>query len=234
VRVLAIVHDDHAGPGVFADATRALGAELVSWDVVAGARAPEDPLACDAVITLGGAMNTDEAAVHPWIDDEQAVLAELVAREVPVLAVCLGAQMLAEALGGSVRRASESEIGWFDVEVDAAAETDPLLGSLAPRFEALEWHHYEFQLPPGAVELARSARCLQAYRFGDRAWGIQFHPEVTSGDFAAWVEGYRRGEDTGGLQLDPDALLAVTQPRIGAWNKLGRQLCERFIAVATR
>jgi GMP synthase (glutamine-hydrolysing) len=229
VRLLAIVHEESAGLGVFADAVRSSDAELVTWAITAGEPEPES---YDAVITLGGAVNTDEEPRHRWIGSERAFLASLLERRVPVLAVCLGAQILAEAVGGSVGRMRRSEIGWYEVAVAPEAAEDPLLGPLAPRFDALEWHHYGFELPPGATELARSEACVQAYRVGELAWGVQFHPEVTLADFEAWVDGYRRGEDTGGLELDPDELLAGTRERIDAWSALGRELCSRFIAVA--
>jgi GMP synthase (glutamine-hydrolysing) len=229
VRLLAIVHEEAAGLGVFADAARARGVELVRWRIADGEPAPGD---CDAVVTLGGAVNADEEAEHRWITAERAFLASLVERRVPLLAVCLGAQLLAQAAGGSVTRMAQSEIGWYEATVATAAGRDPLIGPLAPSFDALEWHHYSFALPPGATELACSAACVQAYRVGEVAWGVQFHPEVTIADFEKWVDGYRRGEDTGGVELDPDSLLAATRARIGAWNALGRELCARFIDVA--
>jgi GMP synthase (glutamine-hydrolysing) len=228
VRLLAIVHEESAGLGVFADAARAHGVELVDWRIADGVPAPVD---WDAVVTLGGAVNADEDVDHRWIAAERAFLASLVERRVPLLAVCLGAQLLAQATGGSVTRMPQSEIGWYETAVAAEAADDPLIGPLAPSFEALGWHHYSFELPPGATELARSAACAQAYRVGEIAWGVQFHPEVTIADFEKWVDGYRRGEDTGGAALDPDSLLAATRARIDAWNALGRELCSRFIDV---
>jgi GMP synthase-like glutamine amidotransferase len=231
MRLLTIVHEDTDGPGVFIDAARSRGAELVAWEIARGAPVPAD---FDAVITLGGAANTNESLA--WIAAEREFLASLVEEGVPLLAVCLGAQVLGEAIGGSVERMPVSEIGWYPVSVAPAGVEDPLLGRLAPSFDALEWHHYELSLPADAVVLARTPACIQAYRVGAAAWGVQFHPEVTLADFTAWVDGYRRGEDTGGLDFDPDQLLASTRERIVAWNALGRELCGRFIdaaAVAT-
>jgi GMP synthase (glutamine-hydrolysing) len=149
----------------------------------------------------------------------------------PILAVCLGNQLLAEAAGGSARRASEPEIGWFGVEIAAEGRADPLIGPLAPSFEAFQWHSYEALPPDGAAILARSEVCVQAYRIGERAWGIQSHPEVSAADAAAWIDDYRADEDAIRIGVDPEALRAETEEKIAAWNELGRGLCGRFIDV---
>ncbi len=217
MRVLAIVHEDDAGPGVFTDAFAVRGAELVTWSP-AGVGVPPDSY--DAVMTFGGEMNPDEEREHPWLVEEKRYLAELLERGVPLLGVCLGAELLAEAAGAPARRMGESEIGWYEVET--TAEGDPLIGPLAPSFDALEWHSYETPLPPGATALAWSERCLQAFRVGDTAWGIQFHAEVRFDDFVVWLRMY---------DGDPTALRALTEARIAGWNELGRDLCGRFLDV---
>ena len=231
MRVLAIVHQRDAGPGVFAEAIDAAGARLEVWEPWAGPPLRR-PAAYDAVLTFGGSMHPDQGRRHAWIDGERALLAELVQREVPTLAVCLGAQLLAGAGGGTVARASRPEIGWYPVELTDAGAADPLLGPLAPGFEALEWHSYACALPPDATALARTATCLQAYRIGRQAWGIQFHAEVTRADLHGWIENYRSDEDAVAIELDPAALRDECERKIGAWNELGRGLCARFLAVA--
>lgn len=231
MRVLAIVHQRDAGPGVFAEAIDAAGARLEVWEPWAGTPLRR-PAAYDAVLTFGGSMHPDQGRSHAWIDGERALLAELVQREVPTLAVCLGAQLLAGAGGGTVARASRPEIGWYPVELTDAGAADPLLGPLAPGFEALEWHSYACALPPDATALARTATCLQAYRIGRQAWGIQFHAEVTRADLHGWIEDYRSDEDAVAIELDPAALRDECERKIGAWNELGRGLCARFLAVA--
>jgi GMP synthase-like glutamine amidotransferase len=224
LRVLAIVHEEDAGPGVFADSVRTRGDELHSWMLPSDGPPWLDPRDYDAVMTFGGAMNPDEDAEHPWLAEEKALLADLLERGVPLLGVCLGAELLAEAAGARAQRMAESEIGWHEVATEL--ERDPVVGVLPPRFDALEWHSYETTLPSGAIPLARSERCLQAFRVGDRAWGIQFHAEVTQGDFESWL---RTSEDA---PPDAEQLRARTRERISGWNELGRALCGRFLAVA--
>jgi GMP synthase (glutamine-hydrolysing) len=146
------------------------------------------PLAGDAlpshdevtgVLAMGGPMNVDEVERHPGLAAEREWLAAAVGRGMPVLGVCLGAQLLARALGAEVRPGERKEIGFAAVEVFDAG--DPVLGGLAPGAEVLHWHGDVFDLPEGATRLARSAPTrTQAFRLGN-AWGCLFHPE---GDLA--------------------------------------------------
>lgn len=231
MRALAIVHQPDAGPGVFAETITVAGARLEVWEPPSG-RAPEDPGRYGAVLTFGGAMHPDQDHLHTWMGVERDLLAELVAAGVPTLAVCLGAQLLAGAGGGEAQRAPRPEIGWYPVQLTAAGVSDPVLGPLAPGFEACEWHSYECSLPPDATALAHSETCLQAYRIGESAWGIQFHAEVSAPGFDAWIDDYRSDEDAVAMGLDPGRLRREAQGKIAAWNDLGRGLCARFLAVA--
>jgi GMP synthase (glutamine-hydrolysing) len=232
VRVLAIVHQRDAGPGVFAEAIRDAGAELDEWTLAERPQPPADPLGYDAVLTLGGAMNVDEEERHGWLVEERALLRELLARELPLLGLCLGGQMVAAAAGASPRRAAAPEIGWHRVELTLEGREDPLLGPLAPGFEAFQWHSYEFPLPPGALPLARSEICLQGCRIGERSWALQFHPEVSAADARHWIDDYRADPDAVRIGIDPAALGAETERKIGAFNRLGRDLCRRWLQVA--
>jgi GMP synthase (glutamine-hydrolysing) len=229
LRALSIAHQRDAGPGVFAEVLRSRGIEHDVWQRSGAESPPADPVAYDAVMVFGGAMHADQEERHPWLREEKALLRDLLDRGVPLLGVCLGSQLLAEAAGAPARRAREPEIGWHHVEVTAAGADDPLLGPLAPGFEAFQWHSHECPLPPGAAALARSDVCLQAYRIGDSAWGIQFHAEVSRADAEAWIDDYRNDEDAVRIGLDPDALRRRTSASIEEWNELGRALCARFL-----
>jgi GMP synthase (glutamine-hydrolysing) len=230
-RALAVVHQRDAGPGVFEAAAAARGVELERWHPAEGEPAPS-PSGYAAVLSFGGAMHVDQEDRHPWLAAEKRLLAELLAAETPLLGVCLGSQLLAEAAGGAPHRAREPEIGWRAVELTAEGERDPLLGILPRRFEAFQWHSYEAGAPPAAAALARSPVCRQAYRVAERAWGIQFHAEVSPDDAAAWIRDYRSDEDAVRIGVDPETLGAETTAKIAAWNDLGRRLCERFFELA--
>jgi GMP synthase-like glutamine amidotransferase len=234
MRTLAIVHQRDAGPGVFASPARERG-DLEVWHIAETNDPPGDPHSYDAVMTFGGAMHADQEDRHAWLRPEKELLRDLLDAGRPLLGVCLGAQILAEAAGGRAMRAREPEIGWFDVEVLSAAIDDPLVGPLAPRFTAFEWHSYEFELPREATLLASTPVCTQAYRIDGTAWGIQFHAEVTRSDAEKWIREHDTDPDAVRIGVDPEALQAQTEERIQDWNRIGAELCARFLdAVAPR
>jgi GMP synthase-like glutamine amidotransferase len=234
MRVLAICHQRDAGPGIFADAIAAVGGELEQWFRAETDVPPADPASYDAVISFGGSMHADQEDEHGWLAAEKALLRQLLERGMPLLGVCLGAQLLSEAAGGDAHPAREPEIGWFEVEVTEEGAEDPLIGPLAPRFEAFDWHHYECGLPAHATVLARTPVCAQAFRVGEAAWGIQFHAEVSVADLEAWIDEYRDDADRDRAGPDPETLRGTTMPRMNAWNDLGRALCGRFLAAVAR
>jgi GMP synthase (glutamine-hydrolysing) len=230
MRALAIVHQPDAGPGVFADEMTDRGVELDRWTLSERGTAPPRKIAdYDAVLTFGGAMHADQEDRHPWLRFEKDFLAAMIDDGMPLLAVCLGSQLLADAAGGSARRASEPEIGWFEVEITDEGAADPVIGPFAPGFTGFQWHSYEGVPPDGAAILARSPVCTQAYRIGEHAWAIQFHAEVTAADAALWIDDYRSDEDAVRIGIDPKALREETERRIGDWNRLGRELCGHFL-----
>lgn len=229
MRVLSIVHQRDAGSGVFADAVADAGHELDEWAIAERPEPPAPPGDYGAVLVFGGAMHVDQEDRHGWLREERALLRDLVADEVPVLGVCLGGQLLAKALGAHVRRMPSSEVGWFDVELTGEAASDPLFAGLPGRFSSFQWHTYRFELPEGAVELARNDRCLQAFRAGRAAWALQFHAEVTRESVEDWIR-TSKPEDDG--VVDFPRLLSESEERIAGWNALGKELCRRFLAVA--
>jgi GMP synthase (glutamine-hydrolysing) len=229
MKVLAIVHQPDAGPGVFAEVIADAGIELDTW---CPPEQPEPP-ALDqygAVISFGGDAHPDQDSERPWLATERGVLREALKTDVPVLGVCLGAELLAQAAGAAVRRANRPEIGFHPVQMTDAGARDVLLGPIPPRFHALSWHSYQCELPVIATALARSDTGIQAFRIGARTWGIQFHAEVTQADFNSWLDDYEADPDAHGI--NPEELRAELEDRIIAWNELGRAMCRRFLAAA--
>jgi GMP synthase (glutamine-hydrolysing) len=227
VKVLSIVQQRDAAPGVFADAAP----ELVEWTPSEGPPPALDGV--DAAMVFGGAMHVDQESAHPWLRDEKQLIRELLDRRLPVLGVCLGAQLLAEIAGAQPRRAARPEIGWERVEVTAEGARDPVLGPLAPAFEVFLWHSYEAPLPPDAVALARTPLCLQAFRLGGaRAWGVQFHAEATPATLEAWLDGWEEDEAAVESGLDPEALRRESRRKSVAQTELGRGIASRFLAEA--
>jgi GMP synthase (glutamine-hydrolysing) len=144
--------------------------------------------AYDGLVILGGPMNADEDALHPFLAHEKDLIRRAVAVGKPVLGICLGAQLMARALGGTVYRSGEKEIGWYDLDLTAAGAADPLLGHFRATEKVVQWHGDTFTLPPGAVHLASSRACVhQAFRVGERAYGLQFHIEVDEPMIERWL-----------------------------------------------
>ena len=226
MNVLSIVHGEDAGSELFGPLVAEAGHRRDDWRFEQGAPPPLDEY--DAVLVFGGSMHPDQDDLFPWLQDETDWLREVVERQTPTLGICLGSELLARATSAWVGRLPVPEIGWSEVELTAAGDTDPVLGALPARFEGFIWHHYAHDLPEGAVALAHSAASLQAFRLGDSCWGVQFHPEVTEPQLERWIG------DPGDPPPDPERLRAETRERIGGWNELGRRLCRSFLAAAER
>ena len=226
MRVLSVTHGPTVHGGVFDQVVEAAGHELERWVVPLGGF-PQPATSYDALMVFGGSMHPDQDEQFGWLAREAEFLAGALVEEVPVLGVCLGAQMLARAAGARVGPARSPEVGWFDVHLTAEGRADPVLGVLPPRAEAFQWHHYTFEIPDGGTELARSALCTQAFRVGERAWGIQFHAEATLEMVTAWT-----GEDHAELPLPVEDFLEATRARIELWNEHGRELCAAFLQSA--
>lgn len=227
MNVLALIHGARARSGLFGEVAAERGHSLEEWSLAWGTPPPRPLDEYGAVFVFGGSMHADQDDTHPWLREETMFLQRLLLSPTPVLGVCLGAQLLARAAHAPVGPAREPEIGWFGVELLAAAAADPLLSTLPSRFDAFQWHYYTYGLPAGAVELARSEVCTQAFRLGDRAWGVQFHPEVLHRQVEGWIE-----QERGKAPADLDAVSAETAARIHDWNALGRELCVAFLNVA--
>ncbi len=228
MRVLAIVHQPDAGAGVFGEVVAEAGHELVEWrpdlgDITA------DPYG--AVLVFGGAMNTGDDL--PWLETEKKVLRQLAVTDLPILGVCLGTQLVAEACGGGAERARTPEVGWHEVRTTPEAASDPLVGVLPETFTAFQWHSYLAVPPPGSAVLAESDQGLQTWRHpGKDIWGIQFHAEVSLADALRWCDDYDRDPDAVALGVDPEQLKAEVREHHAEWAALGRGICERFLAIA--
>ncbi len=199
VPVIACLHNledaftGHAGP-----AMRAEGVALDERFLRGGDALPElDGI--DGVLALGGEQSVRDIASDPLLTAEAELLREAVARGVPVLGVCLGAQLLAHALGGRVARLPQRMIGWTPIEPLPAAAGDPVVGALPAGARALHWNEDGFEPPPGAVELLRRpGGTTEAFRVGDCAWGVQFHPEVHPEGLDSWYrDGYMELPEAG-------------------------------------
>ena len=226
MRVLSIQHGPLVRAEVFGDATRDAGHELDEWQIADGGEPPQPVEEYDAVFVFGGHMNVDDEREHPWLVDEDTLLRRLVEHRTPLLGVCLGGQLLAKAMGADVGPSPEPERGFVRVELTDAAADDAVFGSLPREFDAFQLHNYAFDVPPGAAELARSRVCAQAFRVGESAWGLQFHPEVRVEQVERWLSQEDRDVP------EAERVLAEARERFGWWNGFGAELCRSFLAAA--
>jgi GMP synthase (glutamine-hydrolysing) len=233
MRVLGVRHPGGGTCGLLAERCDADGRELVEWMPGLGEPLPAPAAGWDAIAVFGGGMNVRDAERLPWMRAEIELLRDALEAAVPVLGICLGAQLLAAAAGAEVRRSPSPEIGWFDVARTDEGARDPVLGRLPARLMAYEWHSYAFALPAGAVELARSAACSQAFRLRDRVWGVQFHPEVVPEIVREWALDYRSDPDAIAMGFDPPAHIAEAEERLPAWMEIGRTLFDAFLTAAS-
>jgi GMP synthase (glutamine-hydrolysing) len=187
-RILIVRNAERSGPGRFLPWWEEMGLRAVE---VPGAETPAEPEAFDAVVLLGGGILPDDDRRAPWLPAERALARRAVEGGVPLLGVCLGAQVLAAATGGTVRGSyGRPERGSCAVTLRAEAAADPLFAGLPDEFRVIQNHRDQITgLPPGAVLLAESAACpVQAFRMGERAWGVQFHPEAGADRLDRWDE----------------------------------------------
>ena len=225
MRVLSVNHGPLVRSELFGEVAVEDGHELVEWEIGAEARPVGD---FDAFIVLGGHQNVGEESLHPWLHEEYTLLRDLVADEAPLFAICLGAQTLAHAFGAKVSALPIKQAGFVEAWLTDEGASDPVLGALPRRFEALVGNEYGFTVPPGAVSLAASKATPQGFRIGSRAWAVQFHPEARLEQVLGWWR--IDGEDS--LPRPHSELQAELEAKIEGWHELGRALCRAFLAVA--
>ena len=185
--VLVFQHEPDDGPGYLGEALLRREASLKIVRLDQGEAVP-DPSAYDMLLVMGGAMNVYQEDKHPWLIEETQAIRKAVETHKAVLGICLGGQLLAKALGAHIHLGAATEIGLMPITLTEAGTSDPLFEGL-PKVEAVEWHDDTFDIPNGAVPLARSEGCArQAFRFGPRAYGLQFHPEVSPSMLASWIK----------------------------------------------
>lgn len=192
----------------------------------------------DALIVLGGPMNVDQTDRHPHLLTELRLLEQAFARDVPVLGICLGAQLMAKALGAAVGPNPVREIGWYPLTLTEAGQSDPVVGGLDGR-DVFQWHGDTFATPTSATLLGSSPTCPnQAFRYGKNAYALQFHLEVDAPTIQRWIRINASELSDGRGQFDVPAILQQTDAQIAeamqrgtcafdsllsAWGWRGRQ-----------
>ena len=184
--VVLVQNDPLATAGILTEMLEKNGVAFKIIQSFAGDRF-EELTDLTAVVILGGAMSVNEIQKFPFLVSVKEFILRVVETKIPCLGICLGAQLLAEVLGGKVRRHSNGETGCFSVSLTEEGATDPLFQRLPKQFLTVQAHDDSFELPMGASHLASSRRCrFQAFRWRKFAYGVQFHPEANLQIVSSW------------------------------------------------
>ncbi len=188
----------------------------------------------DGMIVLGGPMNLHQMDELPHLSREIALVEEAIERNLPTLGICLGAQLIAKALGASVHENPETEIGWYPLSLTEAGAADRLLGKLDTTEQIFQWHSDTFDIPAGAEHLATSPTCTnQAFRYGKNVYAFQFHLEVDAPMIERWITVPVHLEQIRSLngQIEPERILADTPSLIGRLEQLSAWTFGEFISL---
>jgi len=191
MHVLVIMHVENEGPGVFGEFLQAAGAKVRIARLHLGDALP-DPRDLDAALTMGGPMNVYEEQRYPFLRDETRFLQEAAARDLPVLGICLGAQMIAKAAGAAVTKNRVEEVGWGTVSLTGEGLTDPLFRGLPATLPVFQWHGDTFGIPAGGTLLATGEDCHHQALRSRRSYGLQFHLEADRALLGEWFAGTPR------------------------------------------
>lgn len=189
------------------------------------------------LIVLGGPMNVEDQHRHPHLTTELRAIEAALRQGKPVLGICLGAQLLAHVLGAPVRRHARHEIGWYDLVTTSQGRADPVLSHLGEQAPVFQWHACTFDLPQGAVQLARTATCeQQAFRFGQNAYGFQFHLEADNAMIERWLQlpAYREELAAAGIDQDEASIRNATAQLMHTMQPLAETTFNNFLDLVGR
>lgn len=180
---------------------------------------------CKGIIALGGPMNVYQSKKYPFLIREENYLKKALQRQIPVLGICLGAQLLAKVSGAKVKKAKKEEIGWQGVNLLTKAREDPLLKGLDKELIVFQWHQDTFDLPQKSVLLATSKGCRnQAFRIGENSWGLQFHPEMNKKQLISWINNYQSN-------LDKSRILDQYFRYQDKYLDQSKKICDNFMEI---
>lgn len=231
MNVLIIKHVDIEGPGLVGDCLKEENIPHRIINLETGDHFPKvDDLS--HLVILGGGMNVYEEDRYPFLKNEDLFIKEAIQRGKSVLGISLGSQLIAKALGAKVFKAPLKEIGWYNVSLTEEGSRDPLFSILPKTFPVFQWHEDTFEIPKGAKLLATSTAIpSQAFRYGENAYGLQFHLEVTKKMIREWMESYELEFD--GSQpplLSKLKILTETERKIETYKKRRMSFLKRFFS----
>ncbi|MBM4261355.1 MAG: hypothetical protein FJ145_07985 [Deltaproteobacteria bacterium] len=232
--VLVFQHDPFEELGFFADVLEKQGVRYRIIRLFHDEIPVEDWERVGALILLGGPMSVGDEESFPFLRWEKRIIRAAIDDHVPTLGICLGAQLIAAALGATVYRGPVKEIGWSPISITPHGQVDSLLGYLSESATVFQWHSDGFELPPGAIHLASSVNFKnQAFRIGKTIYALQFHLEVTPRMIVRWVD-ERSKELAQSPYVVPEKILSDTQNYAPTLKYYSERFLSEFIPRASR
>ena len=226
---LIIEHVDIEGPGLIEDFLTQQEIPYQIIDLNPDIRLPK-PQDFTHVVILGGLMNVYEEDPYPFLREEDLFIKEAIRRGKTILGICLGAQLIAKALGAKIFKAPAKEIGWYDVSLTKIGSNDPLFSNFPKTFPVFQWHEDTFDIPKAGKLIATACPIShQAFRYGENVYGLQFHLEVTEAMIREWMETFE--EDSGNLHpfsFSKAKILTETEIKIETCTRRGMTFLENF------
>jgi GMP synthase (glutamine-hydrolysing) len=229
-RVTCFQHIDCEGPGSLGDFFHS---QQIHLDILKPFQG--DPVSShlgDGLVVLGGPMGVYEEKQYPWMTEELKAIRQCLKASIPVLGICLGSQMLAQAAGGRVFKGPQAEVGWFPITLTPEGKQDPLLRDLPPEFNAFHWHGDTFTLPEKALRLAESSLYPhQVFRIGSNAYGFQCHLEVTEEMVRDWVVQYAKELTPQGGSIRPEPIEKKLSENVKSLRVIAEKVFTRFASL---
>lgn len=233
--VLVLQHVESEGLGIIENALRQKGVRACYIKIFKGEKIPRDTDVHDGLIILGGPMGVYEEDIYPFIKDELMLIKTAIKNNIPILGICLGAQMLAKAAGADVYKGKKKEIGWYKVKLSDEGKRDSLFIGLPEEFTVFQWHGDTFDIPANSKCLASSELFPnQIIKAGSNAYGLQFHLEVTEDMIKNWIN-LNDGElDSVKSYINPKNIINETANHIKTIHKYGEIVFLRFLGLLNR
>lgn len=231
MNVLIVKHVEVEGPGLIENRLNERKIPYQILSLQSNAHFPKlDGLT--HIVLLGGPMNVYEEDRYPFLKCEDLFIKEAIQRGKRILGICLGAQLIAKALGAKVYKAPVKEIGWYDLSLTEEGVRDPLFSPFPKTFPVFQWHEDTFDLPNAAKLIVTSSPVQnQAFRYGENAYGLQFHLEVTEEMIQEWMKDYEKEFEVGkSSHLSKEDILKETKKRWADYSNQGIIFISRFLA----
>ena len=232
MNVLIVKHVDSEGPGSI---EVHLEREKVPYQILNLEQSNHFPKLDDLthIILLGGPMNVYEENQYPFLRQEDLFIKEAIQRGKRILGICLGAQLIAKALRAKVYKAPVKEIGWYDLSLTEEGRADPLFSRFPKTFSAFQWHGDTFDIPNAGKRIATSSPVPnQAFRYGENAYGLQFHLEVTEEMIEQWMKDYDEEFEAGNApHFSKEEIRKGTRMKWTEYSSQGRILISQFLSL---